>query len=68
MALELKRESHVAFISSDPKREMERIEKWIESQGKTCMADSWSDKEYYFDCPEVFVDFVIEVMHRSVVE
>ncbi|MBI5370164.1 hypothetical protein HZA85_03190 [Candidatus Uhrbacteria bacterium] len=66
--IELKRENHVAFISSDPQQEMARIEQWIKAEGKTIVTGSWSTKEHYFDCPDVFVDFVVEIMHRSIVE
>lgn len=66
--LEFKRENHVAFISSDPKAEIERIKQWVQDQGRNFVADSWSEKEHYFDCPEAFVDFVVEIMHRSIVE
>lgn len=66
--IELKRGNHVAFISFDPTKELERIKQWVKRQNKMFVTDSWSDKEHYFDCPEVFVDFVVEIMHRSIVE
>jgi hypothetical protein len=41
---------------------------WVESKGKQFESGSWSDREFYFDCPEVFVDFVVEIMHTSIIE
>lgn len=63
-----KRNSHIAFISDNPTAEIEKIKNWVEGQGKQFIDGSWSDKEFYFDCPEVFVDFVIEIMHTSILD
>ncbi len=66
--MEVKRNSHIAFLSDDPKRELGRIQEWVESKGHKFLSGGWSDREFYFDCPDVFIDFVIEVMHTSVAE
>ena len=63
-----KRESHIAFVSHHPANEIERIKEWVNQQGKKFVSGSWSDKERYFDCPEIFIDFVVEILHVSVVE
>lgn len=63
-----KRNSHIAFLSDDPLADIAALKMWIEGRGKQCMQGSWSDWEHYLDCPEVFIDFVVEVMHRSIVE
>ncbi len=63
-----KRNSHIAFLSSDPQRDVSMIKEWICKQNKEIYVGNWSDKELYFDCPEVFIDFVIEIMHKSIVE
>ncbi len=65
---ESKRNSHIAFLSDDPQMDISTITKWICEQNKKIIVGKWSDKELYFDCPEVFVDFVIEVMHKSIVD
>lgn len=64
----IKKESHIAFLSEDPQQAIQQIQSWVESQGKKFIHGSWSQKEHYFDCPDVFVDFVIEIMHTSIVE
>lgn len=66
--INIKRNSHVAFLSENPEKDIERIGSWIKTQGFKFESGSWSDKEHYFDCPEVFIDFVIEVMHKSVAD
>ncbi len=59
--------SHIAFLSRDPKEDISSIKKWITKQNRKICIGSWSDKELYFDCPEVFIDFVIEIMHVDIV-
>lgn len=63
---EKKRNSHIAFISKDPKKELERIKRIIESIWLKYTQWGRSDKEFYFDCPDIFIDFVIEIMNTSV--
>ena len=60
--------SHIAFLSNDPKKDISSIKKWITERNRKIHIGSWNDKELYFDCPEVFIDFVIEIMHVGVVE
>ena len=67
-ATEEKRNSHIAFLSSDPQKDVSMIKEWICTQNKEIKIGNWSDKELYFDCPEVFIDFVIEIMHKSIIE
>ena len=67
-ATEEKRNSHIAFLSNDPQKDVSMIKKWICKQNKEIKIGNWSDKELYFDCPEVFIDFVIEIMHKDIVE
>lgn len=63
---EKKRNSHIAFISQNPEKELEKIKKTIESMWLQYIQWSRSDKEFYFDCPDIFIDFVIEIMNTSV--
>lgn len=65
---EAKKNSHIAFLSDNPEEAISTIKTWIESKGVKFQSGAWSNKEFYFDCPEIFVDFVIEIMHTSVVE
>ena len=63
---EKKRNSHIAFISEDPEQELERMKEIIESMWLRYIQWSRSEKEFYFDCPDIFIDFVIEIMNTSV--
>lgn len=60
--------SHIAFLSNNPQKDVSTIKEWICRQNKKIEIGKWNDKELYFDCPEVFIDFVIEIMHQSIVE
>ncbi len=60
--------SHVAFISKTPKQDVIRLKKWILHNHVSVTEGSWSGKEFYLDCPDVFLDFVIEIMHSSIAE
>lgn len=60
--------SHIAFLSEDPREVIVEIEKWCQQRNVTFTKGAWNNKGYYFDLPEIFVDFVVEVMHTSVAE
>ena len=63
-----KKNSHIAFLSNDPQKDVSIIKQWICKQNKEVLVGHWSDTELYFDCPTVFIDFVVEIMHKSIVE
>ncbi len=63
-----KHQSHLGFISSEPKQERDLIQRWSESRGLTVEVGQWSDRELWIDLPDVFLDFVIEVMDRRILE
>ena len=63
-----KSSSHIAFLSGDPKSDIEKMQKWAESRGQAFVGGQWSGRERYFDCPEIFIDFVIEIMDRTIIE
>lgn len=58
--------SHIAFISDAPAGHIEKIERWASEKNIRFEKGSWSDRELWFDLPDLFVDFVVEVMHVSV--
>lgn len=64
----IKKNSHIAFLSDNPQEIIENIGIWVEKQGKKFASDKWTEKELYFDCPDVFIDFVIEIMSPLVIE
>lgn len=65
---ETKYNTHIAFISERPKEEVGRLKEWIQARGIKTSEGSWTEREFWLDCPEVFVDFVLEIMHRNIVE
>lgn len=66
--LEVKKKVHLAFLSDNPQKLLGKIKNWAETKNIKFRQGGWSDKEFYFDLPDVFVNFVIEVMHASIVE
>jgi len=65
---EKKINTHIAFLSDTPKEDIEEIKKWCEEKDIEFKQGGWSDKELWFDLPDVFVNFVVEIMHTSVVD
>jgi len=57
-----KHNSHVAFLSPTPREDLEALGAWLHRQGRRFRIGSWSDKEFYLDAPDMFVDFAIEAM------
>lgn len=58
--------SHAAFLDAEPAARIREIVEWLGGQGIRCETGSWSDREFWFDCPDLFADFVVEIMHPSV--
>ena len=58
--------SHIALISENPSEKIASIEKWADERGIRFEKGGWSDRELWFDLPDLFVDFVVEIMHVSV--
>lgn len=65
---ETRRDSQISFVSEDPAEHIEKVRVWAEEEGLTFIQKSWNEREHYFDLPDLFVDWVVEVMHVSVVE
>ena len=66
--IERKNNTHIAFLSKFPKEDIEKIKKWSENKNLKFQHWDWSDKELWFDLPEIFINFVVEIMHTSIVE
>lgn len=66
--LEKKRQTHLGFISNDPSKVLGLVKEWAADKQLDFREGEWSQRERYFDLPDVFVNFVIEVMHSSVIE
>jgi len=57
-----KRRSQVSFLSETPRAALEDLAAWAQAHGMIAAVGSYSDKEFFLDAPEAFVDFVIEAM------
>jgi hypothetical protein len=54
--------SQVSFLSESPRAALEDLAAWAAARGLKASVGSYSDREFFFDAPEAFVDFVIEAM------
>jgi hypothetical protein len=66
--IETKKGTHLAFISDDPQGVIDEIRLWAEGGKIKLISGKWTEKEQYFDLPDLFINFVIEVLHLSVEE
>lgn len=66
--LDIKKRTHIAFISDNPQEILNKIKKWAEINNIKYREGGWSDIERYFDLPDIFINFVAEVMHTSIEE
>jgi hypothetical protein len=60
--------SQVSFLSDNPEAALEDLAAWMRAQGLEASVGSYSDREFYLDAPEAFVDFVIEAMRPELAE
>ena len=61
---ETKKNSHIAFFSPTPGDDVGEIREWVSSRGKEFEQGAWSENEHWFDVPDVFTYFVVEIMQR----
>jgi hypothetical protein len=54
--------SQVSFLSETPRADLEDLAAWALAHGMEARVGSYSDKEFYLDAPDAFVDFVVEAM------
>ena len=60
--------SQVSFLSDTPRANLESLAAWAEAQGLRAEVGSYSDREFYLDVPDAFVDFVIEAMRPELAD
>ena len=60
--------SQVSFLSETPRADLEDLAKWAEARGLKAEVGDYSDREFYLDVPEAFVDFVIEAMRPELAD
>ena len=60
--LDNKQETHLAFKSEQPERDITSICGWFKEKDINTKTGKWSDSELWIDCPDIFLNFVIEVL------
>ena len=60
--------SQVSFLSETPRADLDELATWAGAHGLKAEVGSYSDKEFYLDAPEAFVDFVIEAMRPELAD
>ena len=60
--------SQVSFLSETPRAELESLATWAEGRGMKAVVGSYSDREFFLDAPDAFVDFVIEAMRPELAD
>lgn len=61
-----KKQVHIAFISNDPEALIEKVQSWAAEKNIKFREGGWSKIERYFDLPDIFVNFIVEIMHTSI--
>ncbi len=60
--------SQVSFLSDTPEAALTALAGWAQAHGMAASVGRYSDREFYMDAPEAFVDFVIEAMLPELAE
>jgi hypothetical protein len=63
-----KRRSQVSFLSDTPEAALQHLADWAMERGLAAEVGRYSDKEFFLDAPDAFVDFVIEAMLPELAE
>ena len=60
--------SQVSFLSETLKSDLEALASWAREHGPAAQVGSYSDREFYLDAPDAFVDFVIDAMRPELAD
>ena len=60
--------SQVAFLSETPREALQALADWARAHGMAASAGAYSDREFYLDAPDAFVDFVVEAMRPELTD
>lgn len=60
--------SQISFLSETPRADLEELAKWAHDHGLKAEVNAYSDREFYLDVPEAFIDFVIEAMRPELAD
>ena len=64
---EIKNSTHICFLSDNPQSDLDEIKKWAKKKSIRFEQGKWSDEMLWFDLPGIFGNFVIEIMHKNIV-
>ncbi len=64
----IKISTHICFLSDNPQADLEKIKRWAEEKNVKFKQGEWSKEMLWFDLPDVFGNFVIEIMNTSVIK
>ena len=57
--------NQIGFVSDDATTELETVRQWCEARGLDVATGHYGPGFFWIDVPEVFMDFVLEVMDRQ---
>lgn len=60
--------SQVSFLSDTPRADLEALVGWLGERGLAATVGAYSDREFWMDAPEAFVDFVVEAMRPELAD
>jgi hypothetical protein len=60
--------SQVAFLSETPREALQALADWAAAHGMAASVGAYSDREFYLDAPDAFVDFVVEAMRPELAD
>lgn len=60
--------SQVSFLSDTPRADLDALAAHAATLGLAATVGAYSDREFYLDAPDAFVDFVIEAMLPELAE
>ncbi len=63
-----KQRSQISFLSDTPEAALKALAAWAQARGLAAHVGAYSDREFYLDLPEAFVDFVLEAMRPELAD
>lgn len=57
--------NQIGFIGDDATTEVETVKQWCQAHGLEVLTGAYGPGFLWIDVPEVFMDFVLEVMNRK---
>lgn len=60
--------SQVSFLNDTPEEALRALAAWARLRGLGATVGAYSDREFYLDLPEAFVDWVLEAMRPELAD